>query len=196
MPEDLVKALQIIVCHSEGPAGPSLDEALALTSHLDVPQEWIVKLLFGWEDYAKRYKRPLFKELNKKGPARFLSTRMLRMIKRTTEERSCTLCGLAVQPPRFTWHKECWQALEPHTSIGFTKVCRAELRKTVGHCRSCDKKTKSYQFDHIVPVALGGSNLPENIQLLCLDCHKQKTKEDMHAIRMNRQKLKLLSEPQ
>ncbi len=33
---------------------------------------------------------------------------------------------------------------------------------------------KSCQCDHIVPRADGGSNDPENLQLLCLTCHKEK----------------------
>ena len=29
-------------------------------------------------------------------------------------------------------------------------------------------------FDHIIPHALGGSNEPENIQILCVDCNLSK----------------------
>ena len=32
-----------------------------------------------------------------------------------------------------------------------------------------------YEIDHIIPLAAGGSNDAKNLQLLCVDCHKDKT---------------------
>jgi len=31
------------------------------------------------------------------------------------------------------------------------------------------------EIDHIVPVCEGGSNMPENLRLLCAPCHKSET---------------------
>jgi 5-methylcytosine-specific restriction endonuclease McrA len=33
---------------------------------------------------------------------------------------------------------------------------------------------RSLEFDHIIPVALGGSNTARNIQLLCEGCNRAK----------------------
>ena len=54
-------------------------------------------------------------------------------------------------------------------------------------CEKCGKKVaREWDLiaDHIVPIALGGNHLGDesNIQLLCLDCNKEKTKKDMGNI--------------
>ena len=38
------------------------------------------------------------------------------------------------------------------------------------------------EIDHIVPVALGGSNDITNLQLLCRACHAEKSRIDIRAI--------------
>lgn len=35
--------------------------------------------------------------------------------------------------------------------------------------------TSSLEIDHIQPLHRGGSNDPDNLQLLCVDCHKAKS---------------------
>jgi 5-methylcytosine-specific restriction endonuclease McrA len=42
-----------------------------------------------------------------------------------------------------------------------------------GRCRNC-QSTAELQFDHIIPVAMGGSSEPENLQLLCGPCNRMK----------------------
>lgn len=42
-----------------------------------------------------------------------------------------------------------------------------------GSCRHCGA-TVELQFDHIIPVALGGSSSPDNLQVLCGPCNRQK----------------------
>lgn len=42
-----------------------------------------------------------------------------------------------------------------------------------GRCRHCSSQA-SLQYDHIIPVAMGGSSEPENLQLLCAPCNRRK----------------------
>ena len=46
-------------------------------------------------------------------------------------------------------------------------------------CRFCNEKINTHpyicgDFDHIIPLNMGGKNSPCNIQLLCVSCHRQK----------------------
>jgi 5-methylcytosine-specific restriction endonuclease McrA len=45
-------------------------------------------------------------------------------------------------------------------------------------CIICRKKLTKYHIDHIHPIALGGSNYKENLQLLCPSCNCQKHAKD------------------
>ncbi|MAG66595.1 MAG: HNH endonuclease [Pseudomonadales bacterium] len=42
-------------------------------------------------------------------------------------------------------------------------------------CQHCGKVTHELELDHIVNVAQGGTDDDENLQSLCVPCHKQKT---------------------
>ena len=42
-----------------------------------------------------------------------------------------------------------------------------------GRCRSCGSQVE-LQFDHVIPVALGGASSPENLQILCGPCNRRK----------------------
>lgn len=66
-------------------------------------------------------------------------------------------------------------------------------------CRGCgkrftwgDKPNESELIaDHIIPIELGGGMWDrDNIQTLCVDCNKIKTKEDMKHIAVHRQRQK------
>jgi 5-methylcytosine-specific restriction endonuclease McrA len=55
--------------------------------------------------------------------------------------------------------------------------------KQCGRCAGCNleiENTRSrsakrgFEVDHVMPVKLGGSNLPENLQLLCRPCNRKK----------------------
>jgi HNH endonuclease len=42
-----------------------------------------------------------------------------------------------------------------------------------GCCRNCGSVVE-LQFDHVIPVAMGGSSEPENLQILCGPCNRRK----------------------
>jgi 5-methylcytosine-specific restriction endonuclease McrA len=43
-----------------------------------------------------------------------------------------------------------------------------------GSCRHCGAQAE-LQFDHIIPVAMGGSSSAENLQILCGPCNRRKS---------------------
>jgi len=50
--------------------------------------------------------------------------------------------------------------------------------KKKGTCEACYQKIeagKAWDIDHILPLALGGTNAPGNLQILCKSCHHEKT---------------------
>ena len=55
-----------------------------------------------------------------------------------------------------------------------TKSMRAQIyRRDNGSCVECGSK-ENLHYDHILPVAKGGSTIVENLQLLCQSCNLSK----------------------
>jgi HNH endonuclease len=52
-------------------------------------------------------------------------------------------------------------------------VRRQVFRRDGGRCARCGSD-ELLQFDHVIPVALGGASGPENLQLLCAPCNREK----------------------
>ena len=52
-------------------------------------------------------------------------------------------------------------------------------------CLNGDKKKfrarKDYQYDHIIPLSGGGTNTTDNIQILCIACHHEKTQREKES---------------
>lgn len=47
-----------------------------------------------------------------------------------------------------------------------------------GKCATCLKLLdKKFEVDHIMPLFLGGSNWPKNLQILCISCNRRKQKK-------------------
>ena len=52
---------------------------------------------------------------------------------------------------------------------------RSQHARQKGHCYWCGVKVgKKYHVDHVIPLALGGSNGPENIVIACPPCNLSK----------------------
>ncbi len=54
----------------------------------------------------------------------------------------------------------------------------ALFRKQHGRCAICGEKLKRYHIDHIVPLKLGGTNNPHNLQLTHGKCNQRKGAKD------------------
>ena len=54
-----------------------------------------------------------------------------------------------------------------------TDVRRLVFARDGGRCVECDSNF-DLQYDHVLPVSLGGATTVENLQLLCADCNQRK----------------------
>jgi 5-methylcytosine-specific restriction endonuclease McrA len=60
-------------------------------------------------------------------------------------------------------------------------IRQSVFQMDLGYCRGCGVLTENWEVDHIIPVFLGGSACGlENLQTLCVDCHKDKTYTESH----------------
>ena len=50
---------------------------------------------------------------------------------------------------------------------------RAIFERDGGKCAQCGSNF-DLQYDHVLPVALGGATTIDNLQLLCGDCNREK----------------------
>jgi 5-methylcytosine-specific restriction endonuclease McrA len=53
-------------------------------------------------------------------------------------------------------------------------VRRAVFERDGGRCVECGSNF-DLQYDHVLPVSLGGATTVENLQLLCADCNRRKS---------------------
>lgn len=83
-----------------------------------------------------------------------------------------------------------------------TSAKASVVRRQEYLCAECahDLDGVKVEFDHILPLALGGTNDLENFQALCRPCHREKTggdvarisKADRQGLRTGQQKLRAL----
>jgi 5-methylcytosine-specific restriction endonuclease McrA len=55
-----------------------------------------------------------------------------------------------------------------------SELRRAVFERDGGRCVECESNF-DLQYDHVLPVALGGATTVENLQLLCADCNRRKS---------------------
>lgn len=74
-----------------------------------------------------------------------------------------------------------WVGANDNTAIPPRVKLRVAAR-TLDCCQQCGRKVGGAlraQFDHVVPLCLGGENKESNIALVCHECHLGKTKLDV-----------------
>ena len=63
---------------------------------------------------------------------------------------------------------------KPKRRESIPQAARVEVwQRDGGRCVDCDSQEK-LEFDHIIPVAMGGGNTSRNLQLLCETCNRRK----------------------
>ena len=63
------------------------------------------------------------------------------------------------------------------------KVREKAALRAGGRCEKCGGVYTKPEFDHILPDALGGKPELANCMVLCRQCHKEKTAQDVKRIR-------------
>ena len=59
---------------------------------------------------------------------------------------------------------------------------RTRLMQDQPLCRICEQNgfvTPGVEMDHIVPLFKGGGNDDGNLQMLCVECHRKKSADDL-----------------
>ncbi len=65
------------------------------------------------------------------------------------------------------------------------KIKAAAIARAAGHCDKCKAvlKPREAEVDHILPDILGGEPVLANAQVLCRECHKDKSADDIRRTR-------------
>lgn len=80
---------------------------------------------------------------------------------------------------------DLWSSTNPDAAI----PARVKLRvfeRCGGKCALTGKKLMpgdAYDFDHIIPLALGGAHAEDNLQVVWREAHRKKTAADIGVIR-------------
>lgn len=87
------------------------------------------------------------------------------------------------------WHTKRPSVLGNPYGKGWGTQRKAALRKSNYLCAPClalGRYAPAVAVDHVVPVAEGGTNDPNNLQGICSACHKTKTTEEQQRGRERR----------
>lgn len=112
------------------------------------------------------------------------------------ENNCCPICGL----PKEEWKRRTdWTCCSVDCSNKYSKECFRvwqywkvkAFERDKYTCVKCKEEKEQSQLiaDHIIPIAIGGEEYDlKNVQTLCINCNKIKTKEDMKKIALYRNK--------
>lgn len=96
----------------------------------------------------------------------------------------CVNCGKELIGRCTKWCS--WKCTQAVMLRGSHAMIRAKIIKEKGGvCDACGWAHPSNELilDHVLPIALGGAEFEEsNLQILCRDCNKTKTAQDMKNI--------------
>lgn len=110
-----------------------------------------------------------------------------RRIKKGLPTRPLAKCGTLAAAKRHYRRGEpldraCRKAFRKHCESRKLGITRYEIAEIQGwHCYFCGCKLEDNEkthIDHFYPVALGGSNSPHNLNLVCLTCNESKHSKD------------------
>lgn len=117
--------------------------------------------------------------------------------KKWRDSSCCPICGL----PKSEWKRRkdwtccSWECTDKHKkiNINYWPIVRSQIisrdKNTCLHCGYFQKSESAFVVDHIIPIAIGGSEWDKsNMQTLCTKCNKLKTKKDAGHI-ANKRKL-------
>ncbi|MBL1171813.1 MAG: HNH endonuclease [Chloroflexi bacterium] len=90
-------------------------------------------------------------------------------------------------PSGITWRKSPAKIVRSHVSAYKIKQMMIEERGMI--CANCLKESDRIELDHILPICDGGTNELSNFQLLCYECHKEKTRLEAKARNSKRKSL-------
>lgn len=107
----------------------------------------------------------------------------------------CGYCGTKLTGRRRLWcSDECTTAI--HSQGKYWQTIRRRfirLHPKCAHCGILEPGYDGWIVDHIIPIAIGGDEFDEdNLQVLCSDCNKIKTANDMKDIALQRRNEKEL----
>lgn len=102
------------------------------------------------------------------GRAAYYKKHRLEILKKARENPEARRCAVRNRRARIK------KSQGTHSKQDVLKILKYQNRK----CANCARCVASkYHVDHVMPIALGGSNSPENLQILCPKCNLKKNKK-------------------
>jgi len=103
--------------------------------------------------------------------------------------RPCLVCGVVSSYPYCAEHAYEYDKSETERrrmAAGKQINRRRAFRRAGYACAKCghtDRSGKTLELDHVVQLSLGGAVGPENQQVLCWDCHMDKSVAEQRIAR-------------
>jgi len=117
----------------------------------------------------------------------------------------CPVCG----KPKEEWKRrkdwtncstDCTEEYSKNVIYGWPEMRKKVIERDLHLCQYCKKtigKYETFVADHIIPIAIGGPQWDNNnLQTLCVDCNKVKTRMDHKTIARERAKERLIKRKQ